>query len=256
MAKRAGSSKSTLKRTASGTKAKKRASATKSKVRKTATTTAKASAKRRKTAKARTAGAVKTAKRASVASVGRSTAKKAKPAATPKRTAKVAPAKRTTRKKTTGATPTGGTPSSPAPDPIQIVEERRRPPKTHLTKKQLGKFQQLLLVKRSELAGDVERLTHDAFDPKGNIRGDQSSMPIHMADLGSDNWEKEFTLGLIENEQALIREIDAALVRIADRTYGVCLATYGKISLARLRAKPWAKYCIAYARAREEGRAP
>jgi RNA polymerase-binding transcription factor DksA len=77
-----------------------------------------------------------------------------------------------------------------------------------------------------------------------------------MADLGSDNWEKEFTLGLIASEQALVREIDEALARIKDKTYGVCLATHKRISKARLRAKPWAKYCIQYARAREEGYAP
>ena len=81
-------------------------------------------------------------------------------------------------------------------------------------------------------------------------------MPIHMADLGSDNWEQDFTLGLIASEAGLVREIDQALARIEERTYGVCEATGKPISLARLRAKPWAKYCIEYARMREEGRAP
>ena len=79
-------------------------------------------------------------------------------------------------------------------------------------------------------------------------------MPIHMADLGSDNWEQEFTLGLIANERIRVQEIDNALARIADKTYGVCLATHKRISVARLRAKPWAKYCIEYARLRDEGR--
>ena len=130
-------------------------------------------------------------------------------------------------------------------------------PRPHLTRKQLREFQGLLLAKRAELAGDVQHLTIDAFDNKGHGHTEQSAMPIHMADLGSDNWEREFTLGLIENEQALIREIDdEALARIADRTYGMCLATHQPIGLARLQAKPWAKYCIAYARAREEGRLP
>ncbi len=78
---------------------------------------------------------------------------------------------------------------------------------------------------------------------------------MHMADVGTDNWEQEFTFGLIENEQDRIREIDAALKRIQNKTYGVCQATHVPISLARLEAKPWAKYCIEYARAREEGRA-
>ena len=81
-------------------------------------------------------------------------------------------------------------------------------------------------------------------------------MPFHMADVGTDNWEQEFTLGLIANERALVHEIDDALERIEDRTYGVCMATHRAIDNARLRAKPWAKYCIEYARLRDLGRVP
>lgn len=120
---------------------------------------------------------------------------------------------------------------------------------------ELQEFAKLLLSKRAELAGDVQQLTDQALDAKGQGLPEHSAMPIHMADLGSDNWEKEFTLGLIASEQALVREIDEALERIANKTYGICLATRKRISKARLRAKPWAKYCIEYARAREEGRA-
>ncbi len=102
--------------------------------------------------------------------------------------------------------------------------------------------------------GDVRTLTKDAVGrSRQDSSGDLSSMPIHMADIGSDNWEQDFTLGLIANEQHLVREIDEALERIEDRTYGVCLATRRPITLARLRAKPWAKYCIDYARKREMG---
>lgn len=128
-------------------------------------------------------------------------------------------------------------------------------PKTHLTAAELREFQRLLLAKRAELAGDVSHLSDEVAHREGEGAGRQSSMPIHMADLGTDNWEHEFTLGLIANERALIREIDEALARIDQNTYGVCLATHKKISKARLRAKPWARYCIDYARAREEGQA-
>jgi RNA polymerase-binding transcription factor DksA len=76
-------------------------------------------------------------------------------------------------------------------------------------------------------------------------------MPNHMADLGTDNWEQEFNLGLMENQRQDLREIDDALERIANGTYGICLGTGKPITKARLRAKPWAKYCIEYARLRE-----
>ena len=136
------------------------------------------------------------------------------------------------------------------------MEEAPTKIKTPLSAKELRGFKQLLLDKRAELAGDVQRLTSEALHRNDNGNNDHTTMPIHMADIGSDNWEQDFTLGLIANEAVVVREIDEALTRIEDRTYGVCMGTGRPISLARLRAKPWAKYCIEYARLREEGRAP
>ncbi|MHC5108252.1 MAG: TraR/DksA family transcriptional regulator [Planctomycetota bacterium] len=137
-------------------------------------------------------------------------------------------------------------------DPIQFPELNRKTPKTYLTAKQLREFKTLLLEKRRAMTGDVEHLAFEAFTSAGS--GSQSAMPIHMADVGTDHFEHESNLGLIEHEQGLIRQIDEALQRIQDKTYGICLATHKPIRLARLQAKPWAKYSIEYARAREEGR--
>ncbi len=126
-------------------------------------------------------------------------------------------------------------------------------PKTRLNEKQLREFEDLLLAKRQELVGDVTTLTNEALrlsDGGGSV----SHMPIHMADQGTDNWEQEFNIGLMEKERARILEIDDALDRIALGTYGVCMATHRPIKIARLRAKPWAKYGIEYARLREQGK--
>lgn len=125
---------------------------------------------------------------------------------------------------------------------------------THLNSAELEEFRQLLVEKRCELIGDVNHLQNEAMrqGSSGESSG-ASSMPIHMADIGTDTWEQELTLGLIENERGLLREIDEALKRIDDRTYGICMATNRPISKSRLRAKPWAKYCIEYARKRELG---
>ena len=130
-------------------------------------------------------------------------------------------------------------------------------PKTKLSAKELRHFKELLLEKRRELLGDVSQLSSEALrNNRQDAAGDLSNMPSHMADIGSDNWEQEFTIGLIATERALLREIDDALNRIEDRTYGVCQATHRMISTARLEAKPWARYCIEYARLREAGRVP
>lgn len=142
-------------------------------------------------------------------------------------------------------------------DEIEIVDPDRPVPKTKLTKKQLRGFHESLLAKRRELVGDMENLANEALHTsRSESSGDLSTMPIHMADLGSDNWEQEFTLGLIESERALVHEIDDALDRVAKRVYGVCMATHRPIDAARLQAKPWARYCIEYARLRELGRVP
>jgi RNA polymerase-binding protein DksA len=83
--------------------------------------------------------------------------------------------------------------------------------------------------------------------------GDLSSMPIHMADIGTDNYEQEFALGLLDSERKLLHEINEALQRIEDGVYGICEGTGEPIPKARLEASPWARYCVAYARLIEQG---
>jgi DnaK suppressor protein len=125
--------------------------------------------------------------------------------------------------------------------------------KCRLTPQELEDFRQMLLAKRRQLVGDVAHLEDEAIRTNQHGGSGASAMPIHMADIGSDTWEQELTLGLIENERGLLREIDEALDRLKDGTYGICVATGKAITKARLRAKPWAKYCIEYARKRELG---
>ncbi len=133
----------------------------------------------------------------------------------------------------------------------------RPTPKTKFSEEELHEFRQLLLAKRAELIGDVNHMTSEALqDSQPGGLGSLSNVPIHMADVGSDNWEQEFTLGLVANERQRLKEIDAALQRIADRTYGICEATHKPIGKQRLRAKPWARYRIEAAREKELGRAP
>ena len=110
----------------------------------------------------------------------------------------------------------------------------------------------MLLEKRRDLLGDMSGIAAGAFRG-GNGGGDLSSMPTHPADIGSDNYEQEFSLGLLESERALLEEIDDALARIANRTYGMCVGTGKPIGIPRLNARPWSKYGIEYARMVEQG---
>lgn len=136
----------------------------------------------------------------------------------------------------------------------QAVHRDPEPMRTNLSAAELAEFREMLTEKRRELIGDVNHLQNEAMrqGSSGESSG-SSSMPIHMADIGTDTWEQELTLGLIENERGMLREIEDALHRIEEKTYGICMATNKPISKSRLRAKPWAKYCIEYARKRELG---
>ncbi|MEE2907554.1 MAG: TraR/DksA C4-type zinc finger protein, partial [Planctomycetota bacterium] len=125
-----------------------------------------------------------------------------------------------------------------------------KPVKTKLSKAELEQFRVLLITKRRELLAAVDSMEFEALRSDD---GDTSSMPIHMADVGSDVYEQDLMLGMAASERERIRDIDDALRRIVEGTYGVCELTRKTISKKRLNAKPWAKYTIEAARQVERG---
>lgn len=117
----------------------------------------------------------------------------------------------------------------------------------------IAQFKNLLLLKRNLLSGNVTSLEKQALKrSRQDASGDLSTMPIHMADIGSDNFEQEFTLGLIENEEEMLREIDEALGRIAGGSFGKCEECGKLIRKTRLKALPHARLCVACQRKEEE----
>jgi len=130
----------------------------------------------------------------------------------------------------------------------------RRTRKGRLSAAEVEHFEQILLKKRKEIIGDVSEMEDEALKKQRlTASGDLSSMPIHMADLGTDNYEQEFSLGLMDGERKLLKEIDDAMGRIENGVYGICESTGKPIAKDRLEAKPWARYCVEYARMIENG---
>ena len=130
----------------------------------------------------------------------------------------------------------------------------KRTQKNCLSSADIEHFKQMLLEKRQEIVGNVNEMEDEALKKSRlDASGDLSSMPIHMADIGTDNYEQEFALGLMDSERKLLKEIDDALERIEQKTYGTCEATNKPIAKARLKAKPWARYCVEHARMLEQG---
>lgn len=132
-----------------------------------------------------------------------------------------------------------------------------RKKKSRLNASDIEHFKKMLLEKRRDILSDVGEMEGEALKKsRMDAAGDLSSMPIHMADIGSDNYEQEFALDLMDGERKLLREIDDALQRIEQGTYGICQGLRKPIRKARLEAQPWARYCVEYARMLEQGLAP
>ncbi len=114
-----------------------------------------------------------------------------------------------------------------------------------MNKREMKDYKQLLLALRGRLRGDVSAMADAALNKtRSEASGDLSSMPIHMADVGSDNFEQEFTLSLMENDEESLNQIEAALERIEEGVYGQCLECDAKIPKTRLNAIPYTPYCV------------
>jgi RNA polymerase-binding protein DksA len=118
-----------------------------------------------------------------------------------------------------------------------------------MTKADLESFRQNLLSLRSRLTGDVSHLADEALRAMGGeASGSLSNAPLHMADLGTDNFEQEFTLSLLQNQEQVLQEITLALDRINKGSYGRCEECGEPIPKGRLQALPYARYCVDCAR--------
>ena len=132
--------------------------------------------------------------------------------------------------------------------PLASVPTNGKPRKNQagLNARELETFRTLLLEKRRQIVGDVSSMERDALNAGGG--SNLSNLPLHMADMGTDNYEQEFTLGLMEKDRKLLKEINHALAKIQDGSYGMCEGTGQAISKVRLEAQPWARFSIEYAR--------
>jgi RNA polymerase-binding protein DksA len=121
-----------------------------------------------------------------------------------------------------------------------------------LNKKDLSRLKAMLLEKRRSLLGDVDGLRAEISgnaDVGNNMHHPDSEDDV--AGFSSDSYELEMTVGLLASEREMLQEINEALGRMRNGTYGICEATGRPIRKARLEARPWARYCIEYAREME-----
>ena len=105
------------------------------------------------------------------------------------------------------------------------------------------RFYRLLVDLRSHLTEDIERHSEETLKRSAkDDAGDLSAYGQHMADAGTDTFDRDFALSMVASEQEALAEIDAAIKRINDGTYGICEITQKPIAKERLLAVPFTRY--------------
>jgi RNA polymerase-binding transcription factor DksA len=109
------------------------------------------------------------------------------------------------------------------------------------------KFYNRLLELREQLLRQMNGLAKESAQ-------EMAGYSLHMADSGTDNFDRDFALSLLSSDQDAIYEIEEALKRIEKNTYGICELTSKTIPRARLEAIPWTRFTVqAQAQLEKEG---
>jgi len=128
---------------------------------------------------------------------------------------------------------------------IRAKKGKRRAKTKKMGKRDLKAYKKLLLVERERIAGEIQHITNDNLKKsQKDASGDISGYTYHMADVATDSYDREFSLGIASSEVDVLYDIGEALKRIEDGIYGTCLACEKAITKKRLKAVPHTKYCI------------
>lgn len=116
--------------------------------------------------------------------------------------------------------------------------------KRKFTKKQLDSYREKLFNLKDDTLNQIREISEDTLmKSQKELSGDVSGHGIHIADVATDNYERDFNINLVSSERKIIAEIDDALKRIEDKNYGDCQMCKKPIAKIRLNAIPYAKYC-------------
>ncbi|MBP7830276.1 MAG: TraR/DksA C4-type zinc finger protein [Kiritimatiellae bacterium] len=158
------------------------------------------------------------------------------------------------RKPVAAAKPAVALKGRPARKPV-AEPKKPLPPPRRLPAAELKKYREVLQKLRDRVVDEISFLAGDNLNrsPRESS-GDLSSYSFHMADQGTDNFDREFALNLVSSEQDALYEIDEALQRIETGLYGSCDSCGKPIEKARLKALPFAKMCVHCKSESEKGR--
>ena len=113
------------------------------------------------------------------------------------------------------------------------------------------RFRDLLMQERQRVQAAIDNLHEENPGSIGDETGEDAVYDNHLADTATVTYDRELDYTLEENSEHVLAEIDAALKRIDDGTYGTCTNCGNEIPSERLEARPWATLCIDCKRQRE-----
>ena len=114
-----------------------------------------------------------------------------------------------------------------------------------MEKIEIQKIKAQLETERTKIADGLSHIERDNLNrSQRDASGDLSGYSFHMADMATDNFDREFSLDIASAEQVVLNRIDAALRKIQEDSYGVCESCNKPISLKRLKAVPYAELCL------------
>ncbi len=127
--------------------------------------------------------------------------------------------------------------------PCLIIQRRSMNKK--FTKKQLEFFKNKLLTEKQRVLEEMDELQQSNLKQSiSDSAGEISRYSYHLGDVASLSYGREFSMGLAERQQKYLEQIDEALQRIEDGTYGICKVTGELIDVERLEEVPVAKYSV------------
>jgi DnaK suppressor protein len=105
-------------------------------------------------------------------------------------------------------------------------------------------YRKLLLKTKEQISGDIRHLSDDNAGSGNGRGGDVSGHALHMADVATDMYDREFALGLAANDRELLSSVNQAMARIEEGTFGICTECKKPIAVTRLKALPYTQTCL------------
>lgn len=113
-----------------------------------------------------------------------------------------------------------------------------------MRRRELEEFKKALLEERKRIIMTIKRKQRDLMERDSDHQGTLSSLLINPAEVSDNSHSREMTAELINRINGIVRQIDDALERINDGSFGICILCKSPIPLERLRAIPYTPYCV------------